>query len=148
MRVYFLARRLSYHCVLNILEETRKTYWSHFCKGKKTHINAWGVEVLTNLIGVIILRYIHECNHHVVHLNLHMLYVSDILIKLGRKSDVYNLWLRIISAHMCEECFHHHRSSCWMALLWVILTRNCITVTFEQHGFELHGSIYVWIFFK
>lgn len=38
--------------------------------------------MLTNLIVVIILQYIHVPDHHIVHLKRTLLYVSNIAIKL------------------------------------------------------------------
>ena len=43
------------------------------------------MDVLTNLIVVIILQYIHIENHYIVHLKLTHCYVNCISIKLGKQ---------------------------------------------------------------
>ena len=44
--------------------------------------NFMEMKVLTNLLLVIILQYMHVSNHHMYPFNLHMLHINNILIKL------------------------------------------------------------------
>ena len=46
-------------------------------------------DVLTNLIVIIVLQYIHISNHYTVHLKLTQYYVNYISVKLGRKTRTF-----------------------------------------------------------
>lgn len=59
------------------------------------------MKILTNFIVVLILQYINITNHHPVHLNLHVLSVSNISKKLEEiKRDLVG-WDQSLTAQMC-----------------------------------------------